>query len=118
MTTKTITNGFQVGGDYFKLIYSRKSTKSLDFYIEQFNPDDYWIYKTTNKQRRVTIEELKDFKYSGYTLFKKSLYDKEHIDCWIKMFQEFGRYTRSGGIQYLSKPLPPFKPEDKIKIKK
>lgn len=112
MTTKTIENARPVGGDYFKLIYLRKSTKSLDFYLEKFNPDDYWIYKTTNKQGLVTIEELKDFKYSAYTFFNKSLYDKEYIDYWIEWMKSIG------GIKYLHRPLPPFKPEDKIKIKK
>jgi hypothetical protein len=110
---KTIENARPVGGDYFRLIYVRKSNKKLEDYLNKFNPDDYWIYKSSNKQREVTYEEFLEFKYSGYIFFKKDIYNKENIDLWIDFLYKFG----NGGTQYLNKPLPPFNP-NKIIIKK
>jgi hypothetical protein len=111
MTDKTIINARIVGGDYFRLIYLRKSKYKLDYYLEQFNFDDYFCYKATKHQQLITYEELLDFRYSAYVFFKKELYDKKHIDLWIDFIKSIG------GIQYLSKPLPPFNPYKKIIIK-
>ena len=110
MTDKTIENRRKVGGDYFKLIYSKSSKKLLkDFLI--FNKEDYYIFKVTGKQREVKYEEMLEFKYSAYIFFKNSLYDKEHILIWIEYFNKLG------GIQFLDKPTPPFNP-NKIIIRK
>ncbi len=114
MTDKTILNGRKVGGDYFRLIYVRTSIYKLDHFLKQFNPDDYWIYKTTNKQRLVNKEDIIEFKYSGYTFFKKDLYDKEHIDMWIDWLHSVSK----SDFYYIVRPLPPFKPLDKIEIRK
>jgi hypothetical protein len=111
MTSKTIENHGKVGGDYFKLIYSRRSKLTLDFYSDKFNPDDYWIYKSTGRFREVTYNDLLEFKYSGYSLFKKEIYNKELIDTWIEFMNRTTRFY------YLAKLFPPFKPE-KIIIKK
>ena len=100
-----------VGGDYFFLYYLRKSKIYLNYYLEQFNIDDYWIYKATRHQKIVSIEEFMDFTYANYVFYKKEKYDKEHIDSWIKYIIDFG------GIMFLVKPLPPFSP-NKIIIKK
>jgi hypothetical protein len=112
MTDKTIEHrGVGVGGDYFRLLYSRKSKYKLDYYLDQFNFDDYFCYKSSGFQKIITYEELLDFRYSGYVFFKKELYDKKHIDLWI----DFMKGVR--GFQYLTKTLPPFNPYKKIIIK-
>ncbi len=109
MKTDHIENAREVGGDYFKLIYSRRSDIPLSILLT-FNEDDYLIYKITGKQR-IVGSEWKDFKYSGYIFFKKTLYNRDHIDLWII-------YTNDvlEGLQYLSRPTPPFHPR-KIIIK-
>jgi len=106
--TDHILNGREVGMDYFKLFYLRSSNKPLKDYLT-FNEDDYWIYKLTSKQRLIG-PEWKDFKYSGYIFFKKTLYNRDHIDIWIDFFNKLGE------IKFLDKPTPPFHP-DKIIIK-
>ena len=76
---KTIENCRKVGGDYFKLKYLRRSNKYLSDYINLFNFDDYWCFKSSNKQKLVSYEELLEFKYAGYIFFKKELYDIDII---------------------------------------
>ncbi len=113
MTDKTIINARKVGGDYFNLKSLRRSPYKLDHFLKQFNPDDYWIYKTTDKQRLVIKEDLIQFKYSCYTFFKKDLYDRSIIDMWIDWLK-----NNDLMIKFIVKPLPPFKPSDKIEIRK
>jgi len=111
MTSKTILNIRKVGGYYFTLYYLRRSELTLDFYLNQFNEEDYWIYKSTDKFREVTYEDLLEFKYANYIFFKKDIYNKEHIDKWVEFIDSIG------GIKFLNKPFPPFNPS-KIIIKK
>jgi len=111
MTDKTIENCRKVGGDYFKLIYSRRSNLTSDYFLKQFNFNDYHCFKSTGHQREMSYEDFLEFKYAVYIFFKKELYDKDHILKWIGWIKNIGR------IQYLHKPLPPFNPE-KIIIKK
>jgi len=111
MTDKPISNARIVGGDYFVLKYIRSSNKKLKDYLPLFNFDDYWCYKKTRHQVIVDYETFIDFKQAGYIFFRKDLYKKEHIEKWIEYI------TSLGGIQYLSKPTPPFPPE-KIIIRK
>jgi hypothetical protein len=81
---------------------ARIITKILD-HLKRFDINDYYIYKTTGKQIEVDYYQLLEFKYSGYTLFRKSIYDKKHIDIWIE-------YLEIIPIQYLVKYPPPFHP--------
>jgi hypothetical protein len=113
MTTKTIDNLRKVGGNYFSLFHTRTrpGATTLDFYLEQFNADDYWIFKYTGKFREVTYEDLLEFKFAGYIFFNKQIYNKEHIDKWIKFSNELY-------IPFLVKPSPPFNITSKIIIKK
>ena len=113
-TEKTILNGREVGGDYFYLKYNRGTDKILKDYINLFNTDDYYIFKSTNRQRLVSYEEFLEFKWSGYIFFKKYIYDIKHILKWIDWC---GKIGGNGGIQFLTKPFPSFDP-NKIKIKK
>ena len=110
-TSKTITNCRKVGGDYFRLINVKSSDKYLKDFINDFNFDDYWCFKTTDKQRLINEKDFLDFKYASYTFFKKELYDVDKILEWIDWFKMIG------GIKYLVKPTPPFNPK-KVKIKK
>ena len=98
------------GDDFFCLGFERTSDKYLKDYLPLFNPEDYYILKATGSQREVSIEDLLDFKYSSYILFKKDKYDKKHIENWLEFLKSIG------GIMFLSKPLPPFSP-NKIIIK-
>jgi hypothetical protein len=111
MTDKFISNNRKVGGDFFFLQALKKSKHKLNYFLEKFNPDDYFIYKSTAKQKKVSIEDFLEFKYCVYILFKKGVYDNDNINIWIDWSNNIG------GINYLVKPTPPFSPE-KIIIKK
>jgi len=111
MKTDHIENRRQVGGDYFKLTYARRSNKTLQEHIKNLDLNAYWIMKATRHQILVSIEELIEFKYSGYIFFKKELYNIENILDWCNWMKSIG------GIQYLTKPTPLFNPQ-KIIIKK
>lgn len=100
-----------VGGDYFRLINVRKSNLYLIDFIDKFNFDDYWCFKTTYIQKLVNYEEFLEFKYSGYTFFRKDLYNVDWIVEWMDWFKDLG------GVQYLVRPTPPFPPQ-KIIIRK
>lgn len=110
MTEKTIKNNRLIGGDYFKFIYSRKSKLNMDYFLNQFNFNDYWCFKLTSIQMLIDYEELLKFDYAGYIFFKKELYDIEYILYWIDYLKNLG------GIMFLNKPLPPFNPYEKVKI--
>ena len=109
--SKTILNARKVGGDYFRIIYDRGSNLYLKDFVDKFNFDDYWCFKTTDVQKLVNYEDFLDFRYSGYTFFRKDLYDVNRILEWINWFKNLG------GVQYLSKPTQPFPPQ-KIIIRK
>ena len=109
LKTNHIENRRLVGGDYFKLMYVRKSNKKLEDYLKKFNYNDYWVLKSSNRQRFVSYEDMLEFKYACYVFFKKSIYDIDKIIEWVDYLNDFG------GMQYLNKPTPPFNPK-KIKI--
>jgi hypothetical protein len=102
--TKTISNLRKPGEDYFRLFYARPSNLYLKDFVDKFNFDDYFCYKTSNLQRLVSETEFLQFKHSGYIFFKKNLYSKEHTQLWIDWMKTIG------GIQYLTRPVPPFNP--------
>jgi hypothetical protein len=96
----------QIGGDYFQLIFRRICNITLGEQLTKFNHKDYHIIKTTNKQRVVTYEEMIKFTYSGYTLYRKDLYDADMILQWCDKFM----------FKFLVKPTPPFNP-NKINVR-
>jgi hypothetical protein len=104
MTDKKITNAKNVGGDYFVFNYSRRSKNNLQYFLEQFDINDYWIYKSSNTFREVTIEEFYEFKYSGYILFRKDVFNNVYINEQIKKLYEI-RPSRTTP-NYFNKPLP------------
>ncbi len=111
MKTNHIENCRKVGGDYFSLNYVRKSNKTLQYYLNQFNIEDYNIIKATRNQKLVSIEDFMKFEYACYTFFNKDIYDINYILYWIDYI------IGISGIMFLDKPLPPFNPYNKIKIK-
>lgn len=114
MTNKTIQSSREVGGDYFNLKYLRSSNKNLQFYLDKFDINNYYIYKSTSRFKEVNYNDLLEFKYVGYILFKKDIYNKECIDMWIDWLYKVDKSK----FLFMDKPFPAFSPEDKIKIKK
>ena len=106
MNNKTIQSIRKVGGDYFKLIYSRKSNKNLQFHLDRFNHEDYYIYKSSNRFKEVSYQDILEFKNGGYIFFKKDLYDNEVIENWINWLYS----NKLNRFPYLSIPFPPFNP--------
>ena len=111
MKTNHIVNGRPVGGDYFKLMYARRSNETLESHLKKFNYNDYWVLKGSRHQRFVSYEDMLTFKYSSYIFFKKDLYDIDKIMIWVDWFND----NIKGKSGYLNKPTPPFNPK-KIKI--
>ena len=109
-SSKPIDHRFQVGGDFFALMNINLSKRKLSDYLLLFNIGDYYIFKSTSKQRQVSIEEFLEFKYASYTFFKKDLYDKKYIEMWLEYIYNVDE------IKFIIKPLPPFSP-NKIIIK-
>ena len=110
MTDKTMEHRGIMGGDWFKLIYSRKSDNNLQFFLDQFNINDYYIYKSSAHFRRVNIEDLYEFRYSGYIFFEKEKYDYKEIDEWIDFLKDIGNFL------FFDKPFPPVYVKEKIRI--
>ena len=106
---KLYNNSRVVGGDYFLLMNLKGSKYTLSYYLDQFNIDEYIIYKATNCFRRFTIEELLEEKYTCYLFIMKDIYDEENFNRWLKWIK--GRIS----INYLVKPFPNFNPYEKIK---
>lgn len=111
MTNKTIGSARQPRSDYFKLTRSRRSNKNLQFYLDQFDHKDYWIYKSCRTFKEVSYNDLLEFKYSGYIFFNKDLYSKDHIEDWI------GYCKKDNLFLFLDKPFPNFDPYKKIILK-
>ena len=110
---KTIANVRKVGGDYFRLMYLRKSNLYLKDYINKFNFDDYWCFKATNHQKLIDEEDFLKFEYSCYVFFKKELYDVNKIIEWTDWIKVNSVQNGNGG-GYLVIPTPPFNPKKVI----
>jgi hypothetical protein len=99
--------------DWFFLFRLNKSSTPIEYYLDQLNLDEWYIYKMTANFRRADIEELNEFKYSGYIFFNKKIYNYIEIDEWIQFYQQQLKL----GDGYLSKPFPPKTLMNKIRIK-
>ena len=104
-----IENRRRIGSDCFIIKKLTQSNKDLDYFTNQFNPDDFYIMKATGKFKEVSTKEFLDFEFAGYVFFKKVVYEKNWLDIWIDWT------TSNLSLQFLHKPFPPFSPE-KIKI--
>ena len=91
--------------------YTLTSEQLMDE-LNKYNLDNYYIYKATRKQKPSSIEDLKDFKYASFILFKKDKVNIKDINYWINWItKEFN------GIMYLNKPFPPKQIINRIIIK-
>jgi len=104
-----IENRRRVGSDCFIIKKLTQSNKDLDYFTNQFEPDDFYIMKGTGRFKEVSTKDFLIFRYGRYTFFKKEIYDKNWLDLWID-------WTNNKiNLLFLDKPFPPFNPE-KIKI--
>ena len=103
-----VSNMRKINGDHFRIL---KVTRGYDFNLikDIIKYDEYYIYKSSDRQRQVTVDDFFNFKNCAYIFFKKDLYEKEWIDMWIEFIISIG------GIKFLNKPFPPFHPS-KINI--
>jgi hypothetical protein len=115
MRNKPILSKGIVGGDNFILFCTKTSDKKITDYLPLFNFDDYYCYKGTNTIREVNYEDILKFTYSTYSFFKKSTYNKEYLDDWVKFC-----HVNAGGLGLMCNlplaPFPPFFP-NKIIVK-
>jgi hypothetical protein len=100
-----------INSDYFSLSKLVKSDKSLKYFLDKIEIDNYYILKSSSNFRFVSIEEVISEKYCRYIFFNKELYSKEYIEMWL----EFLKMNKLN-ILYLSKTFPPQYILDMIKI--
>ena len=114
MTDKMIKNTNQICDDWFRLDYTKIDGrgKPLQYYLLQFNPEDYWIYKQTSVFREVSVSDFFEFKYAGYIFFHKSKYSNIEINKSIKKIND----SIFKNLKYFSKPLPSIDILNKIKV--
>lgn len=80
--------------------------------VMAYDYSNYYIYKGSASQREVTYEEFFKFEYSSYVFFQKDVYDKNHIEMWLKYLKENKLH-----LLFLDNYFPPFDPNEKIIIK-
>jgi hypothetical protein len=101
-------NWFSIG----KSNSGRSGENTLEYHLDKIDIDKYYILKSSNCFRFLTIEEVISEKYSGYTFFKKEIYSKEFIDKWLDFLK-----INNINTYFLNKPFPPQYILDMIKIK-
>jgi hypothetical protein len=107
---KTILNNRGGIDNYFTIEKTNSDGYDIEDILQKINHEAYWIYKYSNKQKQVSIEEMKEFEYAGYIFFHKSKYNPDYINHWIT---HINRLMHT----YMVKPLPPF-PPTKIIVRK
>jgi hypothetical protein len=99
-----------------KIAKNKKGNNKLEDCINLFNIEDYHIYKASNKFRKLTINDLYNFEYSAYILFKKDYFNDIEIDEWLEFLSNNKLTSGGNAIKYLHKPFPPNYIKEKIKI--
>jgi hypothetical protein len=102
--------------DWFRINKINKSLIPIEYYLDQLNLDEWYIYKMTANFRRASVKELIEFKFAGYIFFNKKIYENAEIDEWIEFYQQELKFGACGS-SYLSKPFPPIYIKNKIRIK-
>jgi hypothetical protein len=116
MTDKPISLYINEEKGYINLIYDRSRETKLGDHLYLFDIEDYLIYKKSNRFRKINdLNDFYNFKYSGYILFRKDLYNDEDINEWLELIATYFS-TGSFNFKYLSKPFPPNSILKKIKI--
>ena len=106
MTTKTIEVVTNKDKDCIRFSFTRGAKFTLEHHIKDLNLelDDYYILKASAKFKIVSIIEFLEFKHCGYMFFKKDKYDINHINLWLNWIHN------NGGVNFVTKPFPPFNP--------
>tara|TARA_R110002050_G_scaffold74369_3_gene159583 strand:+ start:24 stop:371 length:348 start_codon:yes stop_codon:yes gene_type:complete len=89
--------------EYFRIHKNNNDKfKSLEYFIDNINFDDYFIYKSSNKFRRVSVEEFKEFKYVSFIFFRKDLYNEKDFELWLYTIYE----SINIDMRFITKPFP------------
>ena len=101
-------NNRKLDDNYFKLCKVQRGLYTLQHYLDQIQLDNYWVYKSSDRFRRV---DNVNGEYSGYIFFNKKLYDHKHIDQWIKFIKDINIE-----VKYLVRPFPRLEIQNKIEV--
>ena len=113
-STKTIIVHTIKDKDCIIFGFGRSAKFTLAYHIKDLNLDDYYILKASASFKIVSIEEFLEFKHCKYMLLKKDKYPIENINLWLDWIHN----NVFSHLPYVSKPFPPFNPNNKIIIKK
>ncbi len=106
------------GNNWFIIIkYNKKHSNSTLVYedvIADINFDDWHIYKSTNRLREATHDEVIEFKNAGYFFYSKEHFDKNEINEKIELLYKI----IAGGKDniMMTKPLPSIEVFKKVRI--
>ncbi len=105
------------GNNWFHIIKSNKCSSSTLVYedvIADINFDDWHIYKSTNRLREATHDEVREFKHAGYFFYSKEHFDKNEINEKIDLLYNIVAGGRDNII--MARPLPPIEVLKKVRI--
>ena len=106
------------GNNWFHIIKSNKKRSNLTLVYEDviadINFNDWHIYKSTNRLREATHDEVREFKHAGYFFYSKEHFEKNEINEKIELLYKI----ISGGNDriIMVKPLPPIEVLKKVRI--
>ena len=96
-----------LNSENFFIFKSRRSNKSLEYFLDQIKIEDYILIKYTGNFRIINIEEI--YKYAGVLFIKKDIFDEENFNLWQDWIKN------NIPINFLVKPYPDFDPNKKFK---
>jgi hypothetical protein len=106
--------GFEIvrklDSDCFFIQKMKRSDIELEYYIDRIEFNNYFIFKSTNLQREVSVEDFYEFEYAQYTFFHKDKYSALEITESLKYMREVGMT-----MNFMNKPLPRLEHLKKIK---
>ena len=106
------------GNNWFRIIKNNKkhsnSTLVCEDVIADINFDDWHIYKSTNRLREATHDEVIEFKNAGYFFYSKEHFDKNEINEKIDLLYKI---VAGGEVNtIMTKPLPPIEVLKKVRV--
>ncbi len=103
---------------WFHIIkHNKKHSNSTLVYedvISDINLDDWNIYKSTNRLREATHDEVGEFKHASYFFYAKEHFDKNEINEKIELLYKIVAGGRDNII--MTRPLPPIEVFKKVRI--